>query len=814
MRIVSKALSVVLLGSILLSACGAVTPIAPTVQVTATLQPTSTFAPTPSETPSPVPAFVPSPTSFLLPNWHYTPPDLDSTKYKLKTWTDGDYAFFIEAMDKGKLFESNPWFLQVFESFYGYEYFLRGHEINPDNELDWAIARMAPIGMSLPGMRNMEEYINFLMEKLLNENHVSLNDLPNVLQRYGFHIGKTFPVKGFYGKTDDALFIDVYLSRWNIVDEGEILGIHQVYGEYQVDTIKGWQWMDGLGMGRDYSFESAIDTNNNDLPELVIKEYEGHSGQPPHDKVTLWLYEWDKQTEKYRSNFFDVFSQWCDEGACDGKWELRNDNKNNIPTLVTQEKWNTQTSCPNLIVQSTYQWDGKEYPLREKIVLPSTSEKPECLIDWAETAIRIQERGWENNQAIQIISDALNQWPDAMDKDWGPASRDYFRLRLGIWKDLRGESDETLKLLEPLAKTPFIAEYSLPSQTAAIYLRDRNKAGILKACQVANETWNNSIQKGISDPFDYSMADIARKFLGFASDLWWESIYSFSTVCSEDDAIYSMSQNSNNPTSMNPVNWFTKVGRSVYLSKREDFDGDGKKDWLVVAQDSKDSSFSSAWFFFSTPNHFISNKFAGDRFDAVSPSKWLILTPGNDDNPVYLLNIGKAIWIFRVNHDEKIETLIDDYNVKLLQLDQIGEIKIKVSSQDPNFKGEKIKNYVWDDSSKTFVTVVEEYDFETAQANVERMIFHEHNFVAAIVFIQKFLAKAPVELQQMSSCDPSGCEYYPLKYYPYMYYMLGLSYEMSNQPEEAARTYYLLWKDYSESPYALLAQSKLTPVAP
>jgi hypothetical protein len=141
-------------------------------------------------------------------------------------------------------------------------------------------------------------------------------------------------------------------------------------------------------------------------------------------------------------------------------------------------------------------------------------------------------------------------------------------------------------------------------------------------------------------------------------------------------------------------------------------------------------------------------------------------------------------------------------------------MKIKVSATDWDYKGEKIKDYVWDASSQTFVTVVEEYDFEGARQKVEQIIFQEHNYASTISLIQQFLAEAPTEYLQTSSCTLDVCQYHPESYYPDMYYLMGIAYEMLGQPEKAARAYYFLWRDYPDSPYALLAQYKLEPISP
>ena len=809
MKPATKPCTILFLIVFLTVSCGPVTPIPPAI-VTSTPKPIATAIPT--QTATSIPAKRVSPTSFLPSSWVYTPPELGPSAFKLKPWTEGDYSFFISSMNDGSLLNSSPLFLPVFQSFYGYEYLLYTGQVNINDDLVWKIAQMSPIGVSLPGMRKDEGYFEFLVEKLLNEEKVSVDDLPTVLKSHGFSVTNTFEVKDFYGKNDEALFFDAFDEN-GYLNLGAIFVIRRLNGLYYVDKIKSWQWMFGLGLGRDYTFDNSVDANHNGFPEFIIEEYEGHSGQPPTGALTVWSYEWNDKLEEYRINSFVIFNtRDCNDGACDGKWEVGKTNSKGIPSFIIQEYFPTQGECPDLTTQQSYRWDGKEYPLEQSTILPPSSEKENCRIGWAEAAIRIQERGWQNDQAIQIISDALDQWPDAMDIDWGPASRDYFRLRLGIWMDLRGESGEALKLLGPLAESPFISNYPLPSQAAKAYLSQRKNNGLINACQKANETWSSVIEKRIPDPFGYEMTERARQFLGFASDRWDYGIYNFSSICSEDEAIFATARNLSKNLSPNPASWFRSVGRSVYLTKQEDFDQNGQTDWLVIAQRSKGSEFSTAWFFFGDSNKYHVFEFE-ETLDSLSPSLWRVIQPDEESRPIYLIQLEKALWIFRVNRDQQVESLVDDYGVTSLQIDQSKSLRLKTSVEDWDYKGEKNKDYVWDSPSQTFISSFEEYDFEGARQKVEQMIFQDRDFSSAISFMQQFIAESPREYLMTSSCDPNGCEYRPERYYPFMYYMMGLAYEMSEQPVQATRTYYFLWKNYPDSPYALMAQNKLEPIS-
>jgi len=49
---------------------------------------------------------------------------------------------------------------------------------------------------------------------------------------------------------------------------------------------------------------------------------------------------------------------------------------------------------------------------------------------------------------------------------------------------------------------------------------------------------------------------------------------------------------------------------------------------------------------------------------------------------------------------------------------------------------------------------------------------------------------------------------------PWLWYMLGLAYELEGMADQAVKTYWQLWHDYPESPYAIMAQYKLELIQP
>jgi hypothetical protein len=129
--------------------------------------------------------------------------------------------------------------------------------------------------------------------------------------------------------------------------------------------------------------------------------------------------------------------------------------------------------------------------ISKQAILPEI-DRPQCQIAWADAAINNQPHGWDDDRAINILSAALNNWPSAMDSLFGPASRDYFRLRLGIWYDLRGASDVAESQINQLASGPTDSKYDLPSRLAKIYLQYRQKNGFVGACSQVEQAWSDA----------------------------------------------------------------------------------------------------------------------------------------------------------------------------------------------------------------------------------------------------------------------------------------------------------------------------------
>ena len=117
--------------------------------------------------------------------------------------------------------------------------------------------------------------------------------------------------------------------------------------------------------------------------------------------------------------------------------------------------------------------------------------------------------------------------------------------------------------------------------------------------------------------------------------------------------------------------------------------------------------------------------------------------------------------------------------------------------------------YQWNETTMTFEKV--DYPFD--------LLFHHNNPEEAISYLQLALdIIAPYEARMIAieKATPDGEQFYdglssvkiPLLY------LLGLSYELTGDEDNAVKTYYQVWREHPDSAYALMAKAKLELIKP
>jgi hypothetical protein len=784
-----------------------------------TKTPTQTWTRRPTNTPTQTwtrgPTNTPTSTTLadiLLP----TPPARGISAYRLRPWTESDSAALVDRVAGRKYVASpEPEYNAIPNQIPGYilafqaESLLRFPQSPNWLSTAWETIRYSPPGTRVAGMREGQDLFSFLVENLLNQQAVQVEELSNYLITFYFRIDDSLRINNLFGDAQDAWVIHVHTSYF--LDYDSVYAIHQVNNLYQVKSVMDWEISALPGAGMYYSLHNLGDTNGNHIQELGIVSESGMSGIPQTWAQSLIWYEWDPSIGKFTTDRYRIFYQTCEEmgqGPCRGEWKFSNQQ------LTTSEYWYTQAGCPDLQVQSIYGWNGKKYSLEsEQYILPDINQ-PECRIAWADGVINHWERGWQDDRAIDIISSALDSWPAAMDSQWGPASKDYFRLRLGIWTDLRGEDEKAVNLLQGLVEEATDPKYDLPSRLAQTYLQARQQNGLVGACTQVEQAWQDEKTAFYSQHQLSDNIPTLRETWGFASDRWiGPGIFSKLSLCVREDAIISSAGKFENSSTNALKKWLDQAGFHWFDVQPTDLDGDGINDWLALIEfhDSRTDEVE-VWTFLHRPKGLVAKRV--DSFISKLPTLILDIhsfQPDDFSNLVNIVHVNDSLYAFYITLDNEVTSLLNLSSVTYFRIDHTSHGSSIIVSTSSKYDGDKKTEYLWDPSLMGFI---DQDEFLTHEDEAGRLLFQESNFPAAINYIEKFLTEAPPEPRIITFCTDGGCEYRPDWFRPHLRYMLGIAYEMNNQAEQAVKVYYDLWKDYPANIFGLAAAAKLEPTAP
>jgi hypothetical protein len=773
---------------------------APTATVTATLQPapTSTFAI------SSLPSFSPS-----------NKPDRELSGYQLRVWTEVDSIALLQGFQdlvKDKQDQVPYDMVSDYSVAFQSERLLRYPDSPARTDVLWDILLNKPEVTSIPGIQPTHDLMSFLISGILAQN-VKPADLPTELEKHHAYVDKTVTIKNLTGNGADSIILVI-----KIPDAG-MTGVFAVFqdGEkFRVAKVRNWDVSEAPALGRYFEVYDVGDTNGNGLPELVVQIKTGGSGDPQIWKESIDDFEWSAGRGEFLSQSFPVFWQSCDEsgqGPCEGDWKFSKNGSQSV--LTTQSYWFTHESCPNLTIQRLSAWDGEQYiPGNPAVVPPGDDLTPECRLAWAETAIwmpagiwekDITETGWENGLAISIVEHSLKNWPALADEWWGPASRDYFKLRLGIWRELRNEGSQAKSLLQQVASNPSHVQYNFASRLASLYLQKRASSGAAKACLALDDAFTEEFRKIVPEPSRYNNDKETLAAWGFARG--------HGSLCDIYEMLPVDAQNARMVSADLLNAWLKKTAFTVYQNEPVDLNGDGLQDRLLVL-DTIGYGSGDPWAFLGAPDGFKA-VFISDMSSESEQQLVMKIRSINtgDVVPTLLISLGDRLNIFRITPHSTIESLVDEYSVQTFEVvDQASPAKILVKVD--GYSGKRTTTYLWDSKTKNFV---EHDDFAIAQAEIENLLYIQKDYRVAIVSINSFLQTAPPEPTRPFECGvdiPGGCRYRPDWYIPYFRYLLGVSYELSGQSDQAKQVYYELWRDDPKNIFGIAASQKLMPAKP
>ncbi len=782
-------LSLVLL--MVLASCGPVTPVSSTLPPATPTRVISIPTASPSSTPLP---------SIGESN--------NALSYRLREWDERSFRGLMAEINT--LAEDNakvPSFMAPdYKIVFDKEFLLRFPESDSRDEILRDILFNEPETTFIPGLQVEDDLMGSMITELL-ERGVQLDGLQGEIEKIGLIVDNAIFIGNLTGDGKNGLVLIMKTPGW----DGKV-SIYTVFsngGDYQ--TINIWDWENSPDIRMDIYFDlyDVGDTNANGIPEFIARRREGFKGIVGEEGETLHHFEWFPQNEEFQKTSFPVFIQSCIyTGACESDWEFSREGSHS--RLVAHSYLVTHEGCPNLVVERISFWDGNQYiPGAPEIVPPDDNLSPECRLAWA-TAILFQpvwrwvdntmEVAWENDLAISILDQSLQNWPVAADEWWGPASRDFFKLRLGIWYELRSESDKATIWLKQVASQPVDSKFDFASRLASLYLQQRETIGITRACRGVRNAFVNESEK-VGDP-GYIMNE-SRMIES------WGFIWQGGILCDEYEMLPADVMSSQLLSSEMLDSWLTTTAYKIRFNDLMDLNNDGLEDRLVVFSITDGDTFV-VWAFIMTKDGYVA-KLVKVFWNAAEHEIIILPLETTNRKSVFLVSLEPEVVVFRVLPDLRIETQVDEYGVQsYMVFNQPASTRISIHIDNKSDES-RTEAYFWSELSQRFE---KQDDFRIAQATIEELFYVDRKYSLAINEVDHFLLIAPPEPVVPYSCGGENCEYLLDWYIPYFRYMRALAYEQLGLTDQARDEYYSLWQDFPKNVFGVVAGKKLKPAQP
>ncbi|MCA9936948.1 MAG: tetratricopeptide repeat protein, partial [Anaerolineales bacterium] len=496
----------------------------------------------------------------------------------------------------------------------------------------------------------------------------------------------------------------------------------------------------------------------------------------------------------------------ADRGWCEDLWhfETITDQENSL--LVEKQQYVTGDGCPDLVRRITYVWNGEQYAWEKSEIEPLPSDTSAvCAIQWADEADET------NDQAIAILEDALADWPVVMDERWGPASADYFRLKLGMWYDLRGQPELAQQQLQTVRDNPIASEYELASNMARDYLSARQLYGLFAGCRAMDDDYSQAYQ---AIPFDGLGANLSvmREMWGFAAPKWWA--YGADHVCDARTAFRTDVQTLSSESDEQAVMaWLNGVGVSWTAVSLADLNNDNLTDWLILTSLDNSATWWELWAFVQNEAGYtllyVGRLYTHERPSGITYRPFQL--PAGQGT-MHVVVADKALTAFTLSPQGdgwRVRELLSYWgetavtNIRFTQTDTTLSLFIAQNSVE--------KQYDWFSDTATFTYVASNPPTQAEQiGHIEQLIFQQSDYQEAIAQIQALLTQGIVEPQRSSNetyAEPARVE-------PRLRYLLGLCYELTGDADNAVAAYWQVWHDFPDNLYALSARRKLEPIAP
>lgn len=778
-------------------------PITPTVTlvVATTTKPTPTATVTIPPTRQPTPTFTPYPTRIpeveVSPTPIATPPG-SVADYQLKPWNEQAALDLVDIAEEYSFAVNIPYPFggirtdfqqaQVPIKTVAQEALLRFPNSQAKDTFAWRIA----LANVLLDSHASDAWILSALQVGLNKGLYDPSDLNAVLNPHGFTIVSSLPAPNLFGDGQDAEVF--WLSTQDSPQMGGLYFALRQHpqGNRTLEVIDSyWDFLHGSNYP-DNNF-LVEDHTQDGVPEIIFQD-SGQSGSICGARVLI--YQW------HDGRFVNLTLSPGNPGGifpygCEGEWSYGQLDNKGVATIEVR-RFNFY---PGYWIQEHYQWSGEWYELMDESV-----ELPVDFISddlWLLLDDPLEQR-WYATQ-ISETQKLLTKSPFTGANEFGPSYPDFLRFQLGLAYALQSQTDQAQETFQSLVDNPVNPlTGTLSSATKAYLANYQDDTDVYRACSAALQVMDKALpayetQTGYED---------------IDTSAWWGyGAWPRRAICSLRGALEFVVQTWTKEQASQMPALLNQAGVNVNSLNKQDVNSDGQDDWVVIIDTPGDDVPFDIWVLLTTatgvtPLPLIDLERRAYDLLEQKPAHIQQITAiplPNDDGSIVALDTSYQTWIFRiVSHGQtfKLVRLLsfshgEQYAVR--EKDGLLELAVGSDCTDGVYQWEPLF-----------------FDFRLAQCNSMPKPNNWQNLLregqTTLLAGQDPKSAIPLLARALSLWEltEDGWSYHA----SHIQYLLGLSYELSGDERQAVKTYWELWRDYPETPYALMAREKLQLISP
>ncbi|MEW5871127.1 MAG: tetratricopeptide repeat protein [Chloroflexota bacterium] len=535
-----------------------------------------------------------------------------------------------------------------------------------------------------------------------------------------------------------------------------------------VPLHSAWQFPYDGGMELD-----ALDLTGDGQPEVIVYVSNGEFG---YNSSRTLIYQWRGD------HFVEV---------------LHGNLDSNDALMFPDDGWEFAAPAEDGTVDIQVDFGGMCRPISHGL-LHWNGEWMEVARRWAD--LSVVDYAMEFEQAAELVS-PLQAILDHPPEDPEPSFADLVRFQLAMALAQQSKAAEAREVLQSIVAAPADPDYPLVSRAAAVFLENyQGDADVYRSCQAALLQMYDPIRPALENPEEVDLFEITLDAWGYST--------SHRLLCGLRPAFRLLVASLDPGPGSDAPAVLSQAGVSIAYAAQRDLDGDGRLDWLLVTDSRGEGPAAEAWVLLGLPD--------GYQVVPVLEYEWQPLTLGfgqpdlttrletlrlpGSQQPGQVLQIGRNLWVWRVHRKDQtaeIEVLLNLSEPDLPYVDrfeiQAGEAEVWVFN-DSYHPRPKWSVYAWQERAGGFSHI----------DPLERLVFELGRPQEAVPAIQTELAWLKKDL-------PYGYDY-PAQA-ARLTYLLGLSYELSGNQNNAVRAYLEVWRQYPETAFALLARARLEPGA-